>query len=107
MSQLTALQMLDARILRVFAGAGINDTGTYTAPGGSPIPCRLLVDRNIIEQSDRGTITAHHVQITLFVADVGVPVARAIVTINGTGEIFRLESLQVSDESHSKWIVEK
>lgn len=88
------------------AVAGFSDTGTYTAPAGSPLACSFLVDRNIVTIGDRGQVVGQHVQITLFISQIANPVRGAIVTVAGTGETFALAEPQLSDESQSRWIVD-
>lgn len=105
MSQLSALRNMDAIINSVLAKVGMSDAGTYTAPGGSPIACTFLVDRNVIEVGDRGQAIGQLVHITLFIAQVGKPRTGAVVTLT-SGEAFHLEADQDTDESKSKWTVE-
>lgn len=106
MSQLTALQAMDARIMAGIAKAGFSDTGTYTAPAGSPVACSFLVDRNIVTIGDRGQVVGQHVQVTLFISQIARPVRGALVFVSGTGETFALAEPQLSDESQSRWIVD-
>ena len=106
MSQLTVLQAMDARIISGIAKAGFSDTGTYTAPAGSPVACSFLVDRNIVTIGDRGQVVGQHVQVTLFISQIARPVRGALVFVSGTGETFALAEPQLSDESQSRWIVD-
>lgn len=101
MSQRAFLASLDADLHAAFAAAGMADTGTYTAPGGSPATVRVYVDGNIAEVGSYAPTFGYSASITLLRADVPDPVAGATVTVDG--ETYTLAQPLEADEGITKW----
>ena len=97
------LAILDAAIHGAMAGAGIADTGTYTPPAGTPVTCRVYVDRAVQQMGDYGPVAGPRTIVGLLRADVPAPHAGGIVAV-GT-EQWELESEIARDESVTRWVV--
>lgn len=104
MSQASALRALDAEILASLGTAGFADAATYTPPGfGTPVPCTVLVDRAAQFFGEAGEVAGTRIAISLFLAEVANPQQDATITIGS--EVFRLDELDVRDESMARWVV--
>ncbi len=104
MSQSAALRALDASLVDAFAGAGLADAATYTAPAGLPVPCRVLVDDEAQFFGDgAGEVAGHRTLLSLFLAEVSTPVRGAVVVADG--QTYTLASLETRDQSLERWVV--
>lgn len=104
MSQTATLRALDAALMTAFHGAGLADTGVYTALPGAPVPCRVYVDR--VEQffgGDGTEVAGYRTTLTLLRADVPRPVRGATVAADGV--TYTLEQIDAQDASMSRWVV--
>lgn len=99
-----ALQAMTGDIVNAFLGVGLADTGTYTAPAGSPITCRVIVDRAVAPFGDYGKVIGARIALTLLLEEIPAPVPGAIVAVDG--DQFRLVQEAESDAAISKWAVE-
>lgn len=103
MSQLATLQELDAALAAAFLAAGLADSATYTPPAGAAVACTVLIDRAAQFYDDAAGVAGNRIVITLYVAEVAVPVRTAAVVIGS--ETFKLDQLIDRDESMSRWVV--
>ena len=104
MSQTAALRSLDASILTAFRGAGLADSGVYTAPAGLPVAVEVYVDR--VAQffgGDSAEVAGYRTTVTLFRRDVPSPIRGATVLADGV--LHTLDQLDAQDESMSRWVV--
>jgi len=69
LGQLTALTTMDHH----------GGDSVYTAPGGSPIPTRATVNKNVEISTGEAYVTERVTAVDLFVADVGTPERGAII----------------------------
>ncbi|MGH8075627.1 MAG: hypothetical protein ACREO4_16375 [Lysobacter sp.] len=109
MNQRAFLQQLDADIVGAFAQADMADAAGYLPPAATPdvvpLPCTVLVDRSVeIFGEERPDVATRHTVVTLF-RGVVTPVQYGVVTLDATGEAFRLEAKLEEDESQSRWVV--
>ncbi len=101
MSSRDFMRQFDAQVIGAFAAAGLADAATYTAPGGTPVPVSVLVDRDI-QQWGEGVmpVAAFDVAISLQLAQVS-PRAGGVVHVDG--EAWKLETKLSDDGSLQKW----
>lgn len=104
MSQKDFLRQFDAAAFACFLGAGMADTGEYTAPTGGPsIACEVLVDRNVRDFGDDASpVSASYTLVTFQRAQVA-PARGGTVVVEG--ESFMLDAEVRCDESVSRWVV--
>ena len=104
MSQTATWRAMDAMIVDDLLRAGLADSATYTPPGGgAAVACDALVDRAVQFFDAAGEVAGRRVVGTLFLAQVPSPVRGALVVVDG--ESFRLDLLDLLDESMSRWVV--
>lgn len=101
MSSRDFMRQFDAQVIGAFAGSGLADSATYTAPGGAPVPVDVLVDRSIQQWGDEVMpVAAFDVAISLQLAQVS-PRAGGLVHVDG--EVWKLEAKLSDDGSLQKW----
>lgn len=101
MSQRAALAAMDARLHAALADAGLADTGTYTAPGGLPVPARVYVDKSIATMGEYAPTYGLTATVTILRADVADPREGGVVAVDG--ESFTLRQLLDSDDGIAVW----
>lgn len=112
MPQTLAVRQLDAigsaKLLRSFVpGTSLTftDTATYTPPGGSATPSiTVLVDRDVLTVGADSEVVQPATKITVYRVDVDAPIYGGLFTL-GTGELFKVDRIESSDESLSICIV--
>lgn len=109
MSQSAFLAAFDASAFAMFAGAGLGDAATYlpagAAPGATPAPCTVLVDRNVVDFDAEavGNVSLRRTRVTFQRAEV-TPTDGGKVTVGG--ETFTLVQREREDSSASAWWVQ-
>lgn len=109
MNQRAFLQSFDQALVAAFAETGMADAAGYLppsgAPGTPPTACTVLVDRDVeIFGQESPDVATRHVVVTLFRGTVE-PAQFGTVTLDASGEVFRLEAKLDEDESKSRWVV--
>lgn len=99
-----ALQAMTSDIVDAFVDAGLADLGAYTAPGGIPVDCRIIVDRNTDIYGTLGKVTHGRVVLTLLLEEIPAPLKGAIVAVDG--DIWRLVERVDGDAACAKWLAE-
>jgi hypothetical protein len=105
MGQVATLRALDAAIVGAFVDAGMADAATYAPANGAAVPCTVLVDRAAQFFGDVGEVVGRRIVVSLFLAEVPSPARGGVVTLNDGGEQFRLNELDLLDDSMSRWVV--
>ena len=101
----TALQTITGEIVDAFISAGIADSGTYTAPGGSAIPCRVFINRDQDVFGEFGGAVRKATTIDLLLSEIPTPKREGIIVADGaTFKLVRLA--KPADESVATWEVE-
>ena len=104
MSQKAALAALDTSIHAAFAGAGLADSGLYTAPGGeTAVACRVYVDRDVQLRGEFGQIVGKRTEVAYLRADV-TPVRGGTLVVDGDTFV-NVEPIEGSDGSIDRWLV--
>lgn len=104
MSQTSALRALDASLAAALRGAGLADAATYTASGGLPLACTVLVDDEAQFFGDgRSEVAGHRTLIGLLLAEVPAPERGAVVVADG--QTYILGELETRDQSLERWVV--
>lgn len=109
MSQSAFLAAFDASAFAMFADAGLGDAATYlprgAAPGATPAPCTVLVDRNVVDFDAEavGNVSLRRTRVTFQRAEV-TPTEGGKVTVDG--ETFTLVQREREDSSASAWWVQ-
>ena len=109
MSQDAFLRQFDADAFAGFFAAGLADAATYlprdAAPGATPTPCTVLVDRNVVDFDAEavGNISLRRTRVTFQRAEV-TPTDGGKVTVGG--ETFILVQREREDSSTSAWWVQ-
>lgn len=109
MSQAAFLRDFDAMAFGAFAGAGLADAASYlphdAAPGADPLPCTVLVDRNVVDFDAEavGSVNLRRTRVTFQRAEV-TPREGGKVTVDG--ETFTLVQREREDSSASAWWVQ-
>lgn len=109
MSQAAWESAFDARAFAMFADAGVGDSATYlprgAAPGATPTPCTVLVDRNVVDFDAEavGNISLRRTRVTFQRAEV-TPTDGGKVTVGS--ETFTLVQREREDGSASAWWVQ-
>lgn len=100
MTERDFLRSLDATISGAFSAVGMASAAVYTTRDGDESACTVMVDHDYaataggLVQLGAGTVA-----ITIFRADVESPAIGDYVTIDGTGERYRLTGVVGSDQS--------
>lgn len=92
----------DADVRDDLLDAGLADSGTYTAPGGSPVPCVAIVDYDIAKLGDVAEMNDRIAIVTLFKDQVARPVQRGVVVVGAMS--YALDRRNSEDDSRSVWI---
>lgn len=107
MSQSAFLRQFDAAAFGAFFAAGLADAATYlpAAPGADPVPCTVLVDRNVVDFDAEavGSINLRRTRVTFQRAEIS-PNEGGKVTIGA--ETFVLVQRASEDDSASLWWVQ-
>lgn len=103
MSQQDTLRQMDAMMLSAFTDAGMCDVGTYTAPGGSPVPCTVLIDSDMQILGDVAQVNDRSKTITIFNVDVATPVRNGVIVV-ASGTYKLVSPTTINDESRSVWV---
>lgn len=104
MSQKSTLRAIDSFIADAFISAGLADEGLYTAPGGQPVACRVMLDDAAqIFGDDGAPITGNRTTIAFLREDVDEPARGATVTIGA--DLYTLTERVLVDQSMSTWVV--
>lgn len=114
MSQTAFLRDFDAQAIAAFFGSGLADAATYVAnpaadPAQDPVPCTVLVDRDVTDfGDDLAPVSVPVVLVTFQRAEVDPQAgdAGAQVTLTATGEVFDLIRRVRADESICRWEVQ-
>lgn len=114
MSQRAFLQAFDVAAFGAFAAAGIADAAEYLAPDAAPdalpVPCTVLVDRNVEDfGEDIGPVSAFRTRITFQVLEVTPDEGGIVSLLDGAGlvaESFTLAQRTRHDEGISAWWVQ-
>jgi len=91
-------------IVDALLDAGMADNGTYTAPAGSPIACRVIVDKAVDAFGTVGKVTHGRVALTLLLAEIPSPARGAVVAVDG--DTWRLVERIDGDAAVGKWLAE-
>lgn len=107
MSQTQTLRELDAMLVAAFARAGYADAATYTPPGGGVVlPCTVLVDTEAQFYGDGpGEVAGYRTLVSIFLAHVPLPARGG--TVVADGKSYRLDALDLRDESRERWVVDR
>lgn len=109
MSQDAFLRQFDADAFAGFFAAGLADAATYlprdAAPGATPTPCTVLVDRNVVDFDAEavGNVSLRRTRVT-FQRGAITPAEGGKVTIGS--ETFTLVQREREDSSASAWWVQ-
>ena len=104
MSQAAFLHDIDDRLMTAFHAAGMADDATYTAPAGSPVACRVYVDRDPATLEQMGVeIAGNRIVVGILRAEVDRPDVGGTLAIGS--ETFTLEARIHADESLTRWVV--
>jgi len=102
-SQKAFLAAFDAMVINSAISAGMGDGAQYTAPGGQPIACRVLVDRGVVSWGDDPMpVAGDNVTVSFLRAEID-PVRGAIVVVDG--DTYKLTDKLRDDGSLSRWQV--
>jgi len=99
-----ALQEMASDIVDAFVDADMADAGTYTAPGGSPVPCRVIISRARSPFGSYGSVARNQDTITLLLAEVPSPRRGAMVVADG--QTFKLVQMVTENAAATTWDVE-
>jgi hypothetical protein len=114
MSQRAFLQAFEAAAFGAFAAAGIADAAEYLAPDAAPdavpVPCTVLVDRNVEDFGDEvAPVSAFRTRITFQVIEVAPEEGGMVSLLDDAGlvaESFTLAQRTRHDEGISAWWVQ-
>lgn len=85
-----------ATIMGAFANRGLASAATYTAPGGGPVACTVMVDRTVNDGGFDTALPSGQVLITLQIDEVGEYVEGAEIVIGS--KTYEARKLIESDE---------
>ena len=103
MSQKAFLAAFDSMTFTSAIGTGMGDDAQYTAPGGQPTACRVLVDRGVLSWGDDPMpVAGDNVTVGFLRAEVD-PVRCAVVVVDG--DTYKLTDKLRDDGSLSRWQV--
>jgi len=105
-AQLAFRQQIASDMFEGLVDAGMADNGTYTPPyppGGSPVPCRVVINRGQAPFGTFGTVMGEKTTIRLLLAEVPAPLRDA--TIVADGRTFSLVKELENDGALSTWSV--
>ena len=106
MSQESTLREFDSLIVSSMISAGLGDIGSYVPFGGGSTRdgISVLVDKVYAEfGNDAGAVGGVKTVLTLYLAEVPVPLRRSTVQIGA--KLYTLDQLDAQDESMSRWVV--
>jgi hypothetical protein len=106
-AQLAFRQQIASDMFEGLVDAGMADNGTYTPPnppGGSAVPCRVVINRGQAPFGTFGTVMRNKTSIRFLLAEVPAPVRKAIVAADGAS--FTLVNEISNDGALSTWEVE-
>jgi len=89
------LQEIASQTFDGLVASGVGDVGTYTAPGGSPVPCRVVIGRGIAPFGTFGTVPGNKTTLRLLLEEIPSPVRDAVIAADG--ETFTLVK-EISNE---------
>lgn len=97
------IQNIVGEMADAFVAAGLADAGVYTAPGGSPVNCRVFITRGRLPFGDFGKVVGNECTLTLLLSEIPAPVRGA--TVVADGQTFTLAALVKDDDAVSEWEV--
>lgn len=114
MNQRAFLQAFDAAAFGAFAAAGIADAAEYLAPAAAPdavpVPCTVLVDRDVADYGDEvAPVSVFRTRITFQLIEVVPDEGGVVSLLDGAGlvaESFALAQRTRHDEGISAWWVQ-
>ena len=103
MSQIAALQALDAEIIGAFVDAGLADAAVYTPPGGGAgIACEVMVDRGqVVYGADGDEVAGLRTLVTFQLAQL-TPERGGVVVVDGS--TLTLDSEDDNDKAMARWV---
>lgn len=97
------IQSIVSEMADAFVAAGLADDGIYTAPGGSPVNCRIFITRGRQPFGQFGKVVGNECTITLLLNEIPAPVRGA--TVVADGNTFTLAAFVNDDDAVSVWEV--
>ena len=89
---------------------GLAEPATFTAPGGDPVPCRVIMDYGVLTQGDYTTVASAQITAAFLLAEI-TPVAGAVIVLDTPsrtrGDTFTLDAIDptLQSDGDSRWTV--
>lgn len=111
MSELDFRREIVSDLFDGLVGSNVADSGLYTPPGGSPVPCRMKINRGAGAIGNFARAGGEKLSVLLVLGDLTTSPARAatvsVTSIAAGTETFTLLQRISDDAAIAEWAVER